>query len=239
MRFPVPAFLVEHPGAGLMLVDTGFHPSVVVNQSEAFGRIAGILFKDLEMTPEQAVPGQMRDLGPRSRRGAHRGDDPPPLRPRERHLAVPRRDLRRQRRRVAGGGVRGADAGLPTPPVRPRLRLPADRLRQRRGRLVRHLRPGSRPVRRRQRPAGLHSRPHQGAPVGDPQAGRPGAPAHRRRRLHDAHDRRDRAALPDGGRALLHPLAAGDPALRRAYAHRGDHPGARHPAWEELEEVYT
>ena len=25
---PVPAFLVEHPGAGPVLIDTGFHPSV-------------------------------------------------------------------------------------------------------------------------------------------------------------------------------------------------------------------
>ena len=59
-RVPVPAFLVEHPGAGLLLVDTGFHPSVAV---EGLGRLAGLVFKDLEMEPEQAVPGLMRELG--------------------------------------------------------------------------------------------------------------------------------------------------------------------------------
>src|SRR5688572_11096670 len=38
---PVVAFLVEHPGAGRVLVDTGFHPSIVVAPHEAFGRLAG------------------------------------------------------------------------------------------------------------------------------------------------------------------------------------------------------
>lgn len=59
-RIPIPAFLVEHPGAGLMLIDTGFHPSVAL---EGLGRLAGLIFKDLEMEPEQAVPGLMRGLG--------------------------------------------------------------------------------------------------------------------------------------------------------------------------------
>jgi len=59
-RIPIPAFLVEHPSAGLVLIDTGFHPSVAV---EGLGRLAGLIFKDLEMTPEQAVPGLMRELG--------------------------------------------------------------------------------------------------------------------------------------------------------------------------------
>ena len=63
MRLPVPAFLVEHPGAGLMLVDTGFHPSVAVDPSQGFGRLAGVVFKDAEMDAEQAVPAQMRGLG--------------------------------------------------------------------------------------------------------------------------------------------------------------------------------
>ena len=45
------------PAPGLILVDTGFHPSVVVDPNQAFGRLAGLLFKDLEMTAEQAVPG--------------------------------------------------------------------------------------------------------------------------------------------------------------------------------------
>jgi glyoxylase-like metal-dependent hydrolase (beta-lactamase superfamily II) len=62
MRLPVPAFLVEHPTAGLVLVDTGFHPSVAVEPVQAFGRLGGVIFKDIEMTPEQAVSGQLREM---------------------------------------------------------------------------------------------------------------------------------------------------------------------------------
>jgi N-acyl homoserine lactone hydrolase len=60
---PVPAFLVEHPGAGPVLVDTGFHPSVAVNPSQNLGRIAPFIFKDLTMDPNQAVPAQLREKG--------------------------------------------------------------------------------------------------------------------------------------------------------------------------------
>ena len=60
---PVVAFLVEHPGAGLMLIDTGFHPSVAVDPKANLGRITLLAFKGIEMEPEQAVPEQLRDLG--------------------------------------------------------------------------------------------------------------------------------------------------------------------------------
>ena len=63
MRVPVPAFLVEHPGVGLVLVDTGFHPSVAVDPRENLGRAFTTVFKDFEMDPEQAVPAQLRELG--------------------------------------------------------------------------------------------------------------------------------------------------------------------------------
>jgi glyoxylase-like metal-dependent hydrolase (beta-lactamase superfamily II) len=63
MRVPVPAFLVEHPGVGLMLVDTGFHPSVAIDPRENLGRGFTTVFKDFEMDPEQAVPAQLRELG--------------------------------------------------------------------------------------------------------------------------------------------------------------------------------
>ncbi len=63
VRLPVPAFLIEHPGAGLILVDTGFHPSVAVDPVQGFGRLGGIIFKDIEMDPDHAVPAQMRGLG--------------------------------------------------------------------------------------------------------------------------------------------------------------------------------
>jgi N-acyl homoserine lactone hydrolase len=61
---PVQAFLLEHPGAGHMLVDTGLHPSVAVDPKHNFGRILTFMaFKGVEMRPEQAVPAQLRERG--------------------------------------------------------------------------------------------------------------------------------------------------------------------------------
>ena len=60
---PVPAFLVEHPRVGPILIDTGFHPSVAVKPSENLGRITVRAFNDLKMDPEQAAPAQLRTMG--------------------------------------------------------------------------------------------------------------------------------------------------------------------------------
>jgi N-acyl homoserine lactone hydrolase len=61
---PVQAFLVEHPGAGPMLVDTGFHPSVAVDPKQNLGRLLTMTsLRDVEMKPEQAVPEQLRERG--------------------------------------------------------------------------------------------------------------------------------------------------------------------------------
>jgi glyoxylase-like metal-dependent hydrolase (beta-lactamase superfamily II) len=60
---PVPAFLVEHPGAGLILVDTGFHPSVAVNPRQNLGRVVLLTFRDVQMDPGQAVSAQLRERG--------------------------------------------------------------------------------------------------------------------------------------------------------------------------------
>ena len=43
---PVRAFLVEHPGAGPMLIDTGLHPSVAVDPKQNLGRISRSYFRD-------------------------------------------------------------------------------------------------------------------------------------------------------------------------------------------------
>jgi N-acyl homoserine lactone hydrolase len=59
---PVPAFLVEHPGAGPFLVDTGLHPSVAIDPAQSFGR-AGRLINQFRMRPEQAVSAQLRAGG--------------------------------------------------------------------------------------------------------------------------------------------------------------------------------
>ena len=63
VEVPVVAFLIEHPGVGAVLVDTGFHPSIAVTPHEAFGRVAGRVIKDVRMEQEQAVSAQLRELG--------------------------------------------------------------------------------------------------------------------------------------------------------------------------------
>ena len=63
VEIPIVAFLVEHPGAGPMLIDTGFHAGVAAKPSDAFGRGGGLIFKDLKMEADQAVPGQLRARG--------------------------------------------------------------------------------------------------------------------------------------------------------------------------------
>lgn len=60
---PVVAFFVEHPTAGSMLIDTGFHGSVPIEPGQAMGRFGGLVFKDVEMESNQAVPAQLRGLG--------------------------------------------------------------------------------------------------------------------------------------------------------------------------------
>lgn len=62
IRVPAPAFLVEHPGAGPILVDTGFHASVAVDPRQNLGRVISRLY-DIDMKPEQAIAAQLRGLG--------------------------------------------------------------------------------------------------------------------------------------------------------------------------------
>jgi N-acyl homoserine lactone hydrolase len=59
---PVPAFLIEHPGAGRILVDTGFHASVAVDPKQNLGPLLGRLYT-IEMSPEQTVAAQLRKIG--------------------------------------------------------------------------------------------------------------------------------------------------------------------------------
>jgi N-acyl homoserine lactone hydrolase len=63
MPIPIVAFLLEHPGAGPVLIDTGLHPSVAVKPVESFGRVGTLAFRDLQMDPGQAVPAQLRERG--------------------------------------------------------------------------------------------------------------------------------------------------------------------------------
>jgi len=47
VRFPVVAFLVEHPGFGHFLIDTGFHASVAVDPKQNLGRIGALTFRGI------------------------------------------------------------------------------------------------------------------------------------------------------------------------------------------------
>jgi N-acyl homoserine lactone hydrolase len=60
---PVVAFLVEHPGFGPFLIDTGFHPSVAVDPKQNLGRLNAAFFKDIEMSQSDAVSAQLRSRG--------------------------------------------------------------------------------------------------------------------------------------------------------------------------------
>ncbi len=59
---PVPSFLIRHPSAGAVLVDTGLHPSIATDGKENFGGIGARVGKpDLEAGED--VPAQLRKRG--------------------------------------------------------------------------------------------------------------------------------------------------------------------------------
>ena len=59
---PVPAFLVEHPTAGPILIDTGLDASVAEDPARNLGRRHKLTFKE-RMEAGQAVPAQLEALG--------------------------------------------------------------------------------------------------------------------------------------------------------------------------------
>src|SRR5262245_58587809 len=62
IKVPVPVFLLEHPGAGLILVDTGLHGSVAVDPKQKMGGLIGRLYS-FEMEPSQTAVAQLRGRG--------------------------------------------------------------------------------------------------------------------------------------------------------------------------------
>jgi N-acyl homoserine lactone hydrolase len=68
-RIPVPivAFLVEHPGAGAILIDTGFHRVIAdgapAERSRNLGPLRRLLATGIRMRPEQTAAAQLRALG--------------------------------------------------------------------------------------------------------------------------------------------------------------------------------
>jgi N-acyl homoserine lactone hydrolase len=61
-QVPIPAFAVEHPTAGPILIDTGLHELVATDVGAALGRAAKIAFT-IEMQPVWAVPHQLGARG--------------------------------------------------------------------------------------------------------------------------------------------------------------------------------
>ena len=59
---PVPAFLIRHPSAGAILVDTGLHPSIATDGKENFGGL-GNRFGNPALEAGKDVPAQLRDRG--------------------------------------------------------------------------------------------------------------------------------------------------------------------------------
>jgi glyoxylase-like metal-dependent hydrolase (beta-lactamase superfamily II) len=59
---PIPAFLVEHPAAGPILVDAGLHELVATDAGAALGRFGKLAFT-IDMKPEWSVPAQLRARG--------------------------------------------------------------------------------------------------------------------------------------------------------------------------------
>lgn len=59
---PVPAFLIRHPSAGAILVDTGLHPSIATDGKENFGSLAA-RFGRPALEPGEDVPAQLRARG--------------------------------------------------------------------------------------------------------------------------------------------------------------------------------
>jgi N-acyl homoserine lactone hydrolase len=59
---PIPAYLVEHPGAGPVVIDTGLPAEAATEGARALGRAAGIAYS-IEMEPEWAIAAQLRARG--------------------------------------------------------------------------------------------------------------------------------------------------------------------------------
>jgi N-acyl homoserine lactone hydrolase len=62
VRVPIPAFLIRHPSAGAILVDTGLHPSIGTDPGQNFGGVAARTAKP-SLSPGDDVPSQLRERG--------------------------------------------------------------------------------------------------------------------------------------------------------------------------------
>ncbi|MDX6651527.1 MAG: N-acyl homoserine lactone hydrolase [Solirubrobacterales bacterium] len=63
---PCPAFIVRHPTAGLILVDTGLHPSIATDPKQNYGRLASWYAKPAQQAGED-LPARLRARGVEAR----------------------------------------------------------------------------------------------------------------------------------------------------------------------------
>jgi N-acyl homoserine lactone hydrolase len=62
VTIPVPTFLIHHPSAGPIVVDTGLHPSIATSGEENFGKLAARFGKP-SLRPGEDLPAQLRKRG--------------------------------------------------------------------------------------------------------------------------------------------------------------------------------
>jgi glyoxylase-like metal-dependent hydrolase (beta-lactamase superfamily II) len=62
VKVPCPAFLIRHPSAGAVLVDTGLHPSIASDPSENLGRLGARIISP-SMEPGTDAAAQLREKG--------------------------------------------------------------------------------------------------------------------------------------------------------------------------------
>lgn len=63
LRAPIVAFLLEHPAAGAVLVDTGFRSDVATAKTRALGRVNALVFRDVRMRAEGTIAAQLPARG--------------------------------------------------------------------------------------------------------------------------------------------------------------------------------
>ncbi len=61
-EIPIPAFLIRHPSAGAILVDTGLHPSIASDPKQNFGSTGARIGKP-KLAAGEDVPAQLRARG--------------------------------------------------------------------------------------------------------------------------------------------------------------------------------
>ena len=166
---PVPAFLIRHPSAGAILVDTGLHPSIATDPQREL-RPPRPPLRQADAGGRRRRPRAAAQARARPGRDPDRRDDPPAHRPHLGDLRVPELDLRRQRDRVGGGRDR-APARCFDGYRRAHYDYAFDyrTVDFDRGAIdsYAHLRPHLRPLRRRLDPPRLHPGPQRRPHVGD------------------------------------------------------------------------